>query len=366
MKCTIKRFNHNPIFRPEDIPPSQSGLKVEGVLNPGVFRFQDRIGLLMRVAERPICDSDHIATLVLDKTHSDITPKVFSRNDPKFSQVDPRAFFYDGKVFLTTMSHLLIAWSFDGGKTFKIDHEARIFPRGEMEAFGIEDCRVEIIDNIWRLTYTAVSQWGIATGYTTTSDWQNFSQPKLILPPSNKDCALFSKKINGRYYCLHRPSAGDPGGNNIWMMSSPDLIHWGDQRMVIPVRPFSWDEQRIGAGAAPIETEVGWLEIYHGADNQGRYCLGAVLFDLNEPWKVVARSVEPIMEPEAEYEQNGFYGQCIFTNGHIVDGDRLTLYYGASDYVICGAELSIREILNSLMESPENIPLPCPVEESVV
>jgi predicted GH43/DUF377 family glycosyl hydrolase len=110
-----------------------------------------------------------------------------------------------------------------------------------------------------------------------------------------------------------------------------------------------WDNARVGAGAAPIRTSQGWLEIYHGANRYHRYCLGALLLDLEQPWKVLARSQAPIMEPEAEYERTGFFGNVVFTNGHLVDGDTVTIYYGASDSVVCGARLSIREILATLL-----------------
>jgi predicted GH43/DUF377 family glycosyl hydrolase len=109
-----------------------------------------------------------------------------------------------------------------------------------------------------------------------------------------------------------------------------------------------WDCARIGAGASPIRTPEGWLEIYHGADSGNRYCLGALLLDLEQPWKVLARSRNPIMEPAADYEHAGFFGNVVFTNGHLADGDTVTLYYGASDSVICGARFSIQEILKSL------------------
>jgi predicted GH43/DUF377 family glycosyl hydrolase len=108
------------------------------------------------------------------------------------------------------------------------------------------------------------------------------------------------------------------------------------------------DSARVGAGAAPIRTPAGWLEIYHGADSEHRYCLGALLLDLQQPWKVLARSPQPIMEPIADYERTGFFGNVVFTNGHLVHGDTATLYYGASDSVICGARFSIQEILQAL------------------
>ena len=104
----------------------------------------------------------------------------------------------------------------------------------------------------------------------------------------------------------------------------------------------------MGAGAAPVRTDKGWLEIYHGANAENRYCLGALLLDLEDPSKVLARSEEPIMEPIAPYEKTGFFGNVVFTNGQCVEGDTIRMYYGASDEVICGATLSIREILASL------------------
>jgi predicted GH43/DUF377 family glycosyl hydrolase len=110
-----------------------------------------------------------------------------------------------------------------------------------------------------------------------------------------------------------------------------------------------WDSVRVGAGAAPIRTKEGWLEIYHGANKENRYCLGALLLDINDPSKVLARSTEPVMEPIVPYEQTGFFGNVIFTNGHYVKGDDIFLYYGASDEVICGARLSISEILSTLI-----------------
>lgn len=170
----------------------------------------------------------------------------------------------------------------------------------------------------------------------------------MILPPHNKDCALFSESIGGRYHALHRPSAVDLGGHFIWTARSTNLTHWGEHRLLARTRPGSWDSQRVGAGAAPIKTEVGWLELYHGADEASRYCLGALLLDLNDPTRVIARSRQPIMEPLMDYERAGFFGNVVFTNGHVVSGDTITLYYGAADEVVCGALLSLEEVLGTL------------------
>ena len=159
---------------------------------------------------------------------------------------------------------------------------------------------------------------------------------------------MFDERIGGKYYALHRPSSPAIGGNYIWIAESSDLEHWGQHRCLAHSRPGMWDSARVGAGAAPIRTPEGWLEIYHGANSEHRYCLGALLLDIESPWKVLARSREPIMEPIADYERAGFFGNVVFTNGHVVDGDTVTLYYGASDSVVCGARLSLLEILQTL------------------
>ncbi|MPN28333.1 1,4-beta-mannosyl-N-acetylglucosamine phosphorylase [bioreactor metagenome] len=198
------------------------------------------------------------------------------------------------------------------------------------------------------LTFTEVSPVAVGVGLIATQDFKNFDRKGMIFPPHNKDCAIFEEKINGMYYALHRPSSPELGGNYIWLAQSPDRIHWGNHRCVAITREGSWDSARVGAGGAPIKTPEGWLEIYHGANHEHRYCLGALLLDLNDPSKVLARSEQPIMEPIADYEQTGFFGNVVFTNGHYVDGDTVKIFYGASDEVICSATFSITEILNSL------------------
>jgi len=128
-------------------------------------------------------------------------------------------------------------------------------------------------------------------------------------------------------------------------------VHWGEHDCILRTRPGRWDSARVGAGAVPIRTPEGWLEIYHGADERNRYCLGALLLAGQDPSRVLARSEEPLMEPTAPYERTGFFGNVVFTNGQVVRGDEVTLYYGASDEVICGARLSVAEVLASLRPS---------------
>lgn len=349
MKLSIRRFANNPLLAPADLRPSRPDFEVTCVLNPGAFRFGSRVGLLLRVAERPVPEPDYLATPVLGE---DGTLSIFRvrRDDPGLSRAEARCLVWNGRFLLTTMSHLLVVWSDDGGRTFAPDYNCRLFPALPCESYGIEDARVEQIEGEYLLTFTAVGPAGIAVGCRRTRDWKNFTPTELILPTSNKDAALFPRRIGGKYYLLHRPS--DPAcGNHIYLAESPDLRFWGNHRCIAMTRPGFWDEERIGAGAAPIETDSGWLEIYHGADRAGRYALGCLLFDRNDPARVIARSETPFMKPEADYEKHGFYGNCIFTNGQIVDGDRIQLYYGASDTVVCGAEVRISGLLGSLREA---------------
>ncbi len=346
MSIHVTRFSENPLFSPESIVPSRPEFEVTCVLNPGTFRFESRIGLLLRVAERPRHRKGELATPVLGEDGRISILRV-REDDPGLRNVEARSFFWNGQFLLTTMSHLLVAWSDDGGRTFVPDYSRRLIPELPCEAYGIEDARVECLEGEYFITFTAVSASGIAAGCRRTRDWKTFTPTELVLPPANKDVALFPRRIGERYYLLHRPS--DPAcGNHIYLAESPDLRYWGNHRCLAMTRPGNWDSERIGAGAAPLETPEGWLELYHGADHSGRYALGCLLLDRDDPSRVLARSAQPVMEPETPYERNGFYGNCIFTNGQVADGDRLLLYYGASDSVVCGAELSIGELLGSL------------------
>lgn len=347
MADLARRFPHNPILRPTDVRPSQSGMKIECLLNPGAFEFNGRVWLLLRVAERPEQRPGKITFPVLDERGGARIVE-FDRDDPRLDLSDPRVLRFDGQHYLTTLSHLRLVSSADGETFAEEPLRPPLTGQGELERYGIEDCRVTQIGADYHLTYTAVSANGVGVGLRSTRDWEEFSAPTMILPPHNKDCALFTEQIGGWHHALHRPSSVEIGGNYLWIARSPDLQHWGDHRCVARTRPGQWDGARVGAGAAPIRTDAGWLEIYHGADERHRYCLGALLFDLAEPWKVLARSNEPIMEPTADYETAGFFGHVVFTNGHIVRGDEITLYYGAADRVICGARLSMQEILSTL------------------
>jgi len=345
-KDLATRSIKNPLLRPEDVTPSRPDMMVECLLNPGVFRFEGAVWILVRVAERPKQEEGKISFPVLVDGKMDVLS--FDLDDPLLDVSDPREVKYDGEQYLSTLSHLRLFKSADG-----VHFEDAQLPLhigiGELENFGVEDCRVATMaDGDFLLTYTAASASGYGVGLKRTRDWQTFEHLGLILPPANKDCAIFEEQVKGQYVCLNRPSGIIVGGHYIWLSFSNDLEYWGRHTCIAKTRKGMWDSSRVGAGAAPIKTERGWLVIYHGADENSRYCLGALLLDLEDPTQVIARSEAPLMEPLADYECNGFFGEVVFTNGHIVDGDEVTIYYGASDSVICSATLSIKEVLSTL------------------
>ncbi|AIT09333.1 glycosidase [Candidatus Francisella endociliophora] len=348
MSDLAKRFQQNPILKPADIVPSHPDLEVTCLLNPGVFRFDNKVWLLLRVAERPVQKEGVISFPILNEDGSMVIKEI-AENDPDLIADDARVINYKGDDYLTTLSHLRLVCSDDGINFREDQNYLGIFGIGGHQTFGVEDCRVSQIGDTYYLTFTAVSPKGVCVGMKTTKDWQHFEDHGVIFPAHNKDCAIFEEKVNSKYYALHRPSSVDIGGNYIWIAESPDSLHWGKHKCIMQTREGMWDSARIGAGAAPIKTKDGWLEIYHGANEKHQYALGAVLLDLEDPSKVLARSEKPIMLPQEDYELNGFFGEVVFTNGHIVDGDKLTVYYGAADEFVCAADFSIQEILDGLL-----------------
>ena len=110
-------------------------------------------------------------------------------------------------------------------------------------------------------------------------------------------------------------------------------------------RPERWDSARIGAGCVPFRFGDHWVEIYHGADASHRYCAGVALIDADDPARIVARSAQPILEPEMDYELEGFFGGVVFPCGHVLGRDgHLLVYYGAADETVCAVEMDAAAI----------------------
>lgn len=253
---------------------------------------------------------------------------------------------------MTSLSYIRIARSKDGHH-FTVDEEAFLYPFNEYQTYGIEDARCTQIGETFYINFSSVSPKGVCDSLVSTQDFQTYQDLGNIFAPENKDVLIFPEKINGKYYALHRPSLKSIGNYDIWIASSPDLVSWGNHHHLLGIRENNWDSDRIGGGLVPIRTEQGWLVIYHGATAEHRYCMGAALLDLENPTRVIARSLQPIMEPEADYEKNGFFGDVVFGCGGIQEEDQLTMYYGVADTSMAGCTLSIAAILQQLKEENE-------------
>jgi beta-1,2-mannobiose phosphorylase / 1,2-beta-oligomannan phosphorylase len=343
-----RRATENPIIAPGDVKPSQPGFEVICVINAGVARLGDEVILLLRVVERPLnADGQIYLAPVYDPQSGQVINKRIPRGAPGHDFSDPRLIGTPEGMYLTALSHLRLARSRDGIH-FTVEDTPALFPREAYETFGIEDPRITQIGDTYYVNYVGVSRLGIVTALAVTSDFQHYERLGVIFPPDNKDVEIFPEKIGGMYYALHRPSTSAFGRPEIWLADSPDLLRWGNHRHLIGQRENGWEDGRIGGSAVPFRVEQGWLAIYHGASRANRYSLAALLLDADDPGKVLGRSTRPILEPEADYEVTGFFGNVVFTCGALYEDGLVKIYYGAADTSMAYAEMPLEEILETL------------------
>lgn len=252
-------------------------------------------------------------------------------------------------------SHLTVATSADGVSNWNI-RDTPLMTHGHpdypYEAFGVEDPRITYVEETgdYLIAYTAYSFLGAGVALAKTRDFETVERLGLIFPPNNKDACVFPRKVNGEWVMLHRPVSGD--AEHMWVAYSPDLHHWGRHRYVLlEASGPRWDAARIGAGSVPVETEEGWLVIFHGVKylaGSPIYRAGAALLDLHQPDKVIARLPYWIMSPSEPYETQGDAPNVVFPSATIPHGDNLYIYYGAADSRVCLATASIRGLLDAL------------------
>lgn len=257
-------------------------------------------------------------------------------------------------------SHLCAARSANGIDDWKIDDtptmraEPELFPE---ELWGIEDPRITLVEELgkYAIAYTAFSQGGPGVALALTSDFRTFERLGLVMRPDDKDAALLPRRINGNFALIHRPLTDDAA--HIWISFSPDLRNWGGHKPMLLARKGAWwDANKIGLSPPPIETDRGWLVLYHGVRRTpagALYRLGVALFDKNEPDVLLARGDSWIFGPETSYEREGDVGNVAFPCGTTLGSDRDTIrmYYGAADTSIALATGSVREILAWLDET---------------
>ncbi|VEU82420.1 glycoside hydrolase family 130 protein [Acholeplasma hippikon] len=343
----MRRAKQNPLITIKDIKPTHPSLKVDGVFNCGATKYNNQYILLLRIAESAISEDGYIKVPVLENKKLQI--KLIDKNDKNLDFRDSRTIKNtESKVeYLTSLSHFRRAYSNDGIH-FTVDKEPWIYPESEMESWGIEDPRVTHVLDKYLITYTAVSKHGVSVGLIETKDFISYERKGIILPVDNKDVSILPEKINGKYFMYHRPVPNDIGYPNMWSASSLDLTHWGEHKILLTVDENDWENGRIGGGAPSVKTNRGWLHIYHAANKDSVYKLGAFLTSLDDPTKILYKTSEPILSPFETYELHGFFGNVVFTCGIILESDEIKIYYGAADDKICLATISLDEIYQKL------------------
>jgi predicted GH43/DUF377 family glycosyl hydrolase len=256
--------------------------------------------------------------------------------------------------------------------TIEKQFELPVFERDEdskFEQFGVEDARITSIDGTLYIVYNSPSiypahekkvnawdhmtiPWRIRCSLAQTTDFITYRRHGVILPDvDSKDGVLFPEKVGGKYVLLHRVFP------DIYISFSETIDTFDKGEILCKIREGEWDSERIGAGAVPIETELGWLEFYHGVrkntDGSFKYMLGILLLDLTDPRKILYRSSEPIFEPETKYEKDGYVNNVVFTCGAIEWEGKYYVYYGAADTCVAVAFIGREELLGYLREQLE-------------
>jgi len=225
----------------------------------------------------------------------------------------------------------------------------------DWEEFGCEDPRVSPIDGAYYVTYTAFSRRGPRIALASTQDFTHYEKHGLIGPDrDDKDCVLFPSRIEGKIVMLHRLNSSIQIArfDNLESLRNSQrfwnqyVMHYGDFELITPKYP--WEELKVGVGPPPVRTDRGWLVIYHGVSAKRIYRAGALLLDLDEPTKILARTKEPILEPDREFEKRGIVPNVVFPTGATIDDGDLLVYYGGADRVTCLAKAPLVEFLDDL------------------
>jgi beta-1,4-mannooligosaccharide/beta-1,4-mannosyl-N-acetylglucosamine phosphorylase len=215
------------------------------------------------------------------------------------------------------------------------------------------DPRLTFLDGTYYLTWCNQGPQGPKIGMATTTDFVAFEQSEDLLPPANRNCVIFPRKIDGKFAIYHRPSdRGHTPFGDIFYATSPDLVHWGRHRFVFGPAG-GWQSLKTGPGPHPIEVEDGWLLIYHGvwqSCNGYLYYVGGAILDCDEPWKVRYRTKDYLLAPTEPYERVGDVPNVCFPSAAVVEGERIRLYYGCADTSIGMAEAKLADVVDYVKE----------------
>ncbi len=321
-KHQLVRAPHNPI-----ITPSHQDWESRATFNPAAVAYKDNVHVLYRAV-----GADDRSVLGYASSSDGLSVN-HRWPMPVYDQGIPRV----------PKSLIKIPYSSGGGTSG-----------------GCEDPRITVIDDTLYLIYTAFDGWGslrLALTSITIDDFinhrWNWEHPVMISPPGqiHKNWVLFPEKIQGQYALLHSISP------EVQIAYFDSLDHLDGTRFVTSVfrssapRKGAWDSWMRGVGPPPLKTNYGWLVLYHAMDfrDPNRYKLGAMILDLNDPSKILYRAQQPILEPDAYYENQGFKSGVIYSCGAVIKEGQLIVYYGGADTVVCVASAKLDEFLGQLV-----------------
>lgn len=238
-------------------------------------------------------------------------------------------------------------------------------PESEYEVLGVEDPRVTKIGETYYIIYTAASKypdiiedtihppfdrdWRVRVSLAKTRDFVSFTRYGVIISHiDSKDAALFPEKVAGQFLMIHRVIP-----HTRMAVSVDGWRNYKERGPLFGPRRRMWDNFRIGTGAQPLASPHGWLLFYHGVDEQKTYRLGLALLDIHNPSIVLARSSEPLLEPQAAYEKEGLVPDVVFTCGAVETESEYLVYYGGADAVVGVATIAKDTVLAWAKERAE-------------
>ncbi len=332
--------------QPSSAPPLEAG--ASGPPIPWEDRPAGSSAVVWRSSRNPIIRRD-----LLPRSNS-----IFNSAVVRFGDAFAGVFRVDDT---TRTMDIHAGWSRDG-MTWEIDPAPISFVPADERVREIQetfvhayDPRVTWLEDRYYVTWCN-GYHGPTIGLGYTHDFVTFHQLENAYLPFNRNGVLFPRRIGGAYAMLSRPSdTGHTPFGDIFYSESPDLVHWGRHRHVMAPLPWTWQSTKVGAGPTPIETDEGWLLIYHGvltSCNGFVYSMGAALLDLDEPWKVIARGRDYLLSPQVPYEQVGDVPNVVFPCAALVDEPtgRVTIYYGGADTVTCLAHAYLPELIEFVKE----------------
>jgi predicted GH43/DUF377 family glycosyl hydrolase len=267
---------------------------------------------------------------------------------------------YRGSYIMLFRSHLRNGRSIIGiaessdGFSFVVRPKPFLVPESEgifsvYEEYGVEDPRVTQLDERYLITYSAYSRHGVRTGLAQTDDFEHIERIAFITQSDYRNVVIFPQKFDGNYIRLDRPHT-EISPWSIWISYSPDLVYWGDSKVVIKPLKYHWDEMKIGPGAPPIRTEHGWLNIFHGVFKTmdgSVYRLGVALHKLDDPSQIIGVSDDWILQPEDPWEITGYVHNVVFTCGAVPEDDgTVKIYWGGADTVMCAGTAYVKDLVD--------------------